>query len=251
MTPWSASCSQARRTRHRRQYDRDVLDRQWRREIHLARRRHVALPRREEHQLGRRLPRPGHGALARPDQARDGLQRHRGARRLGPDAAWRQPASPTSSRSSSPATQIGDRTFKDHLDGYDQTTTSPARAESPRKEFFYFSDDGRSWRLRYNQWKIVFEEQRAHGFDVWQDPFSRFACRSSSTSVPIHSRPRSRGDGLRPLEGRPRLPPGPGTGLCCPVPGDLQGVPAAAGGGQLLARSGHGELQSAAKGGAN
>jgi arylsulfatase A-like enzyme len=25
--------------------------------------------------------------------------------------------------------------------------------------------------LRYDQWKIVFAEQRAHGFDVWQDPF--------------------------------------------------------------------------------
>ena len=25
--------------------------------------------------------------------------------------------------------------------------------------------------LRYNQWKIVFAEQRAHGLDVWQEPF--------------------------------------------------------------------------------
>ena len=25
--------------------------------------------------------------------------------------------------------------------------------------------------LRYEHWKIVFEEQRAHGFDVWQEPF--------------------------------------------------------------------------------
>ncbi len=25
--------------------------------------------------------------------------------------------------------------------------------------------------LRYNQWKLVFAEQRAHGFDVWQEPF--------------------------------------------------------------------------------
>ena len=25
--------------------------------------------------------------------------------------------------------------------------------------------------LRYNQWKIVFAEQRTHGMDVWQDPF--------------------------------------------------------------------------------
>ncbi len=30
---------------------------------------------------------------------------------------------------------------------------------------------GRWWALRYNQWKIVFSEQRADGLDVWQDPF--------------------------------------------------------------------------------
>jgi len=40
----------------------------------------------------------------------------------------------------------------------------------PRKEFFYWSDDGSLVALRYDRWKIVFQEQRAHGFDVWQDP---------------------------------------------------------------------------------
>jgi len=25
--------------------------------------------------------------------------------------------------------------------------------------------------LRYNQWKVVFAEQRSHGMAVWQDPF--------------------------------------------------------------------------------
>ena len=50
-------------------------------------------------------------------------------------------------------------------------TRSPARRPSPRKEFFYFNDDGSLVGLRYDQWKIVFAEQRAHGFDVWQEPF--------------------------------------------------------------------------------
>ena len=135
--------------------------------------------------------------------------------------------------------QIGDRTFKDHLDGYDQTAYFAGKAESPRKEFFYFSDDADLVALRYNQWKIVFQEQRSHGFDVWQDQFSESSCAKALQPPfrPIRDR-RSRGDGLQPLEARPRLPPGPGTGLRCPVPGDLQGVPAAAGGGQLLARAG-------------
>lgn len=37
--------------------------------------------------------------------------------------------------------------------------------------FFYFNDDGSLVGLRHNQWKIVFAEQRAEGFDVWQEPF--------------------------------------------------------------------------------
>ena len=50
--------NEARRARHRRQHDRHLHDRQRRRDLHLARRRHDAVPRREEHQLGGRLPRP-------------------------------------------------------------------------------------------------------------------------------------------------------------------------------------------------
>ena len=48
---------QAQGTRPRREHDRDVLHRQRRRGDVLARRRHDAVPRREEHQLGGRLPR--------------------------------------------------------------------------------------------------------------------------------------------------------------------------------------------------
>ena len=47
----------------------------------------------------------------------------------------------------------------------------PARRPSPRKEFFYWNDDGSLVALRYDQWKIVFQEQRAHGFAVWAEPF--------------------------------------------------------------------------------
>ncbi len=69
-------------------------------------------------------------------------------------------------------TSFGDKSFKVHLDGYNflpylrGETTEP-----PRKEFFYFSDTGDLLNLRYNQYKIVFAEQRAHGFSVWEEPF--------------------------------------------------------------------------------
>ncbi|MCX8254536.1 Sulfatase [Beijerinckiaceae bacterium RH AL1] len=65
----------------------------------------------------------------------------------------------------------GNKTFKVHLDGYDLTSALKDAATAwPRKEFFYFSDDGDLVGLRYLRWKAVFAEQRAIGFDVWQDP---------------------------------------------------------------------------------
>jgi arylsulfatase len=66
---------------------------------------------------------------------------------------------------------VGGKTFKVHLDGYNIMDALAGKAASPRKEFFYFNDDGSLVALRYNQWKIVFAEQRGHGFDVWQEPF--------------------------------------------------------------------------------
>ena len=51
----------------------------------LAGRRHDAVPQREEHQLGRRVPHSAAGALARQDRGRLGVQRHRPASRLAAD----------------------------------------------------------------------------------------------------------------------------------------------------------------------
>ena len=67
--------------------------------------------------------------------------------------------------------KVGAKTFKVHLDGYDVTQALAGKSPSPRREFFYFNDDGSLVGLRYNQWKIVFAEQRGEGFDVWQEPF--------------------------------------------------------------------------------
>ncbi len=78
---------QARRAGHRRQHDRHVLHRQRPGERHLAGRRQHSVPRTEGLQLGRRLARTMLYALARHDQTRIGLQRHRLAHRHVPDAA--------------------------------------------------------------------------------------------------------------------------------------------------------------------
>jgi arylsulfatase len=67
--------------------------------------------------------------------------------------------------------RVGRKTAKVHLDGYDITDALAGKSPSPRHEFFYFNDDGSLVGLRYNQWKIVFAEQREHGLNVWQEPF--------------------------------------------------------------------------------
>jgi arylsulfatase len=67
--------------------------------------------------------------------------------------------------------QVGNKTFKVHLDGYDIRDALAGKSASPRHEFFYFNDDGSLVGLRYDQWKVVFAEQRQHGMNVWQEPF--------------------------------------------------------------------------------
>ena len=67
----------------------------------------------------------------------------------------------------------GSRDYKVHLDGYNFLPYfSAENKEWPRKEFFYFSDTGDLLNLRYKRFKLVFAEQRAHGFDVWSNPFT-------------------------------------------------------------------------------
>lgn len=61
-----------------------------------------------------------------------------------------------------------------HLDGYDFMPYFRGETEEgPRKEFFYFSDGGDLVNLRYGRWKVVFAEQRAEGFGVWEEPFTQ------------------------------------------------------------------------------
>ncbi|NOR87029.1 MAG: sulfatase-like hydrolase/transferase [Bacteroidales bacterium] len=69
--------------------------------------------------------------------------------------------------------KIGDKTFKVHLDGYDFLPYLTGKEEKgPRKEIFYFSDDGNLTALRYNDWKLIFMEQRATGtMKIWSEPF--------------------------------------------------------------------------------
>jgi len=66
------------------------------------------------------------------------------------------------------------RTFKVHLDGYNQLPYLTGQQDkSARKEFFYFNDDGQLVAIRVENWKVVFCEQRTEGtLAIWRDPFT-------------------------------------------------------------------------------
>ncbi|MNX76788.1 Arylsulfatase precursor [compost metagenome] len=71
-------------------------------------------------------------------------------------------------------TDLGGKNFKVHLDGYNQLDLLTGKADkSARKEFYYFNDDAELVGMRFDNWKIVWCEQRAPGgLQVWSEPFT-------------------------------------------------------------------------------
>ena len=69
--------------------------------------------------------------------------------------------------------QAGDKHFKLHIDGYNFLPYLTVEGEkAPRPGFIYFSDDGELVCLRYDNWKLVFGEQRMTGtVQIWAEPF--------------------------------------------------------------------------------
>jgi arylsulfatase A-like enzyme len=71
--------------------------------------------------------------------------------------------------------QAGSKSFKVHLDGYNQLPyLTGERPGSARREYIYFNDDGDLVAMRMDNWKVVFEEQRATGtMRIWAEPFTK------------------------------------------------------------------------------
>ena len=68
--------------------------------------------------------------------------------------------------------ELNGRTYKNHVDGYNMLDYLSGKVkESPRKEFWYVNDDGEIVAARYQDWKIVFLENRGEAFGVWREPF--------------------------------------------------------------------------------
>jgi arylsulfatase A-like enzyme len=69
--------------------------------------------------------------------------------------------------------KIGARSYKVHIDGYNLLPALEGAEAWPRKDFIYFTDDGDAAALRYENWKITFLRQNAHGMHVWLEPFEQ------------------------------------------------------------------------------
>ena len=68
---------------------------------------------------------------------------------------------------------VGGTTFKVHIDGYNLLPYLTGEVDkSPRPGLVYYSDDGDVLALRFDNWKVVFMEQRAQGtLQIWAEPF--------------------------------------------------------------------------------
>ena len=84
--------------------------------------------------------------------------------------------------------QIGSKTFKVHLDGFDLTPFFKGEVkEAPRKGFLYWNDDGALVAVRIQDWKIDFKAQEHKGAEIGSASSLISALPSCSISVPIHS----------------------------------------------------------------
>ncbi len=67
---------------------------------------------------------------------------------------------------------LNGRHYRNYIDGYNQLDYLTGAADaSPRHEFWYVNDDGQVVAARYDDWKVVFLENRGEAFGVWREPF--------------------------------------------------------------------------------
>jgi arylsulfatase A-like enzyme len=71
-------------------------------------------------------------------------------------------------------TELGGTSYKVHLDGHNQLPWLTGDTDhSSRNFFFYVTDDGDLCAVRYDNWKLVFLEQRCEGtLRIWAEPFT-------------------------------------------------------------------------------
>ena len=135
--------------------------------------------------------------------------------------------------------KVGGMNYKVHLDGYNLMPFLKGEEKvSPRKEFLYWTDDGNVAALRYNNWKITFLRQNAHGMHVWQAPYEqlRMPMVGNLRSDPFE-RAHKEGIGYPKWQFEHMFAFAPAGCLCRRMAAKLQGVPAAPEARQLQPRS--------------
>jgi arylsulfatase A-like enzyme len=67
------------------------------------------------------------------------------------------------------------KNFEVHLDGFNLLPyLTGIEKKSPRNAFIYFDDDGDLVALRFDNWKMSFQEQRANGLlAIWAEPLTK------------------------------------------------------------------------------
>jgi arylsulfatase len=69
--------------------------------------------------------------------------------------------------------ELNGRKYRNLIDGYNQLDYLSGKTKtSPRHEFWYVNDDGQVVAARYQDWKVVFLENRGQAFGVWREPFT-------------------------------------------------------------------------------
>ena len=70
-------------------------------------------------------------------------------------------------------TTLNGRKYRNYVDGYNQLDYLSGKTDQPpRHEFWYVNDDGQVVAARYDDWKVVFLENRGQAFGVWREPFT-------------------------------------------------------------------------------
>ena len=69
--------------------------------------------------------------------------------------------------------ELNGRSYRNYIDGYNMLDYLEGKTDqSPRHEFWYVNDDGQVVAARYDDWKVVFLENRGEAFGVWREPFT-------------------------------------------------------------------------------
>jgi arylsulfatase len=68
--------------------------------------------------------------------------------------------------------ELNGRKYRNYIDGHNMLDYLNGKTDvSPRNEFWYIGDEGQVMAARYQDWKVVFLENRADRLQIWKEPF--------------------------------------------------------------------------------